>query len=47
MNVRVGRFTSIAGIESQLAPTNYQYSKSLLYVIDPGTDTGRCWRQCG
>lgn len=40
MNLRVGRFTSIAGIESQLTATNYTFSKSLLYVIDPGTDTG-------
>jgi hypothetical protein len=40
MNLRVGRFTSIAGIESQLTVTDYTYSQSLLYVIDPGTDTG-------
>ena len=40
MNVRVGRFTSIAGIESQLIATDYMFSHSLLYVIDPGTDTG-------
>lgn len=40
MNLRIGRFTSIAGIESQLAPTDYMFSHSLLYSIDPGTDTG-------
>ncbi len=40
MNVRVGRFISIPGIEAQLAPNNYTFSHSLLYSIDPFTDTG-------
>jgi hypothetical protein len=40
MNVRVGRFISIPGIEAQLAPNNYIFSHSLLYAIDPFTDTG-------
>ncbi len=40
MNVRVGRFISVPGIEAQLAPYNYMYSHSLLYSIDPFTDTG-------
>jgi hypothetical protein len=40
MNLRVGRFISIPGIEAQLSPNNYYFSHSLLYVIDPFTDTG-------
>jgi hypothetical protein len=40
LNIRVGRFISIPGIEAQLAPNNYVYTHSLLYVIDPFTDTG-------
>ena len=40
MNLRIGRFISIPGIEAQLAPNNYVFSHSLLYAIDPFTDTG-------
>lgn len=40
MNVRAGRFISIPGIEAQLSPNNYMFSHSLLYSIDPFTDTG-------
>jgi hypothetical protein len=40
MNVRVGRFISIPGIEAQLSPNNYVFSHSLLYSVDPFTDTG-------
>jgi Putative beta-barrel porin-2, OmpL-like. bbp2 len=40
LNVRVGRFISVPGIEAQLTPYNYMFSHSLLYVIDPFTDTG-------
>lgn len=40
MNLRVGRFISIPGIEAQLAPNNYTFSHSLLYSVDPFTDTG-------
>ncbi len=40
MNIRVGRFISVPGIEAQLAPNNYVYTHSLLYTIDPFTDTG-------
>ena len=40
MNVRVGRFISIPGIEAQLTPNNYLFSHSLLYSVDPFTDTG-------
>ena len=40
MNIRVGRFISIPGIEAQLSPNNYVYSHSLLYSVDPFTDTG-------
>lgn len=40
MNLRLGRFISIPGIEAQLAPNNYIFSHSLLYAIDPFTDTG-------
>jgi hypothetical protein len=40
MNVRVGRYISIPGIEAQLTPNNYLFSHSLLYSVDPFTDTG-------
>jgi hypothetical protein len=40
MNVRVGRWISIPGIEAQLTPNNYDFSHSLLYAVDPFTDTG-------
>ena len=40
MNIRAGRFISIPGIEAQLTPNNYMFSHSLLYAIDPFTDTG-------
>jgi len=40
MNLRIGRFISIPGIEAQLTPFNYMFSHSLLYSVDPFTDTG-------
>jgi hypothetical protein len=40
MNLRLGRFISVPGIEAQLAPNNYIFSHSLLYAIDPFTDIG-------
>jgi hypothetical protein len=40
MNIRLGRFISVPGIEAQLTPNNYMFSHSLLYSIDPFTDTG-------
>jgi len=40
MNIRAGRYISIPGIEAQLTPNNYMFSHSLLYFIDPFTDTG-------
>jgi hypothetical protein len=40
LNIRFGRFLSVPGIEAQLAPNNYNMSHSLLYTIDPFTDTG-------
>jgi hypothetical protein len=40
LNIRVGRFLSVPGIEAQLAPSNYNMTHSLLYSIDPATDTG-------
>jgi Putative beta-barrel porin-2, OmpL-like. bbp2 len=40
LNVRMGRFLSVPGIEAQLAPNNYNMTHSLLYTIDPFTDTG-------
>ena len=40
MNVRAGRYISIPDIEAQLAPNNYTYSHSLLYTVDPYTQTG-------
>ncbi len=39
-NVRVGRFISVPGIEAQLSPNNYFFTHSLLYSVDPFTDTG-------
>jgi hypothetical protein len=38
--VRVGRFTAIPDIESQLAPSNYLYSHSLSYIFDNYISTG-------
>jgi hypothetical protein len=40
LNIRIGRYLSVPGIEAQLAPNNYIYTHSLLYSIDPFTDTG-------
>lgn len=40
LNLRIGRFISIPGIEAQLSPNNYIFSHSLLYAVDPFTDTG-------
>ena len=40
MNVRIGRYISLPDIEAQLAPNNYTYSHSVLYTIDPYTQTG-------
>ena len=40
LNIRIGRFLSVPGIEAQLAPNNYNFTHSLLYTIDPFTDTG-------
>lgn len=40
MNIRAGRYISVPGIEAQLTPNNYMFSHSLLYSVDPFTDTG-------
>ena len=40
MDIRMGRYISLPDIEAQLAPNNYTYSHSLLYTIDPYTQTG-------
>lgn len=40
MNLRLGRYTTIPGIESQIAPGNYTYSHSLLYTVDSFSETG-------
>jgi hypothetical protein len=40
VNLRIGRFISIPGIEAQLAPNNYAMTHSLLYLTDPFTVTG-------
>ena len=40
MNIRMGRYISLPDIEAQLAPNNYTYSHSVLYSIDPYTQTG-------
>ena len=37
MNVRVGRYLSVPDIETQMAPGNYLYTHSLLYIFDPFT----------
>jgi len=39
-DLRIGRFISVPGVEAQLAPNNYIFSHTLLYSIDPFTDTG-------
>jgi hypothetical protein len=40
LNIRVGRFLSVPGIEAQLAPNNYNTTHSLLYTVDPFTESG-------
>ncbi len=40
MNIRIGRFINLPGIEAQLAPSNYAFSHSVLYFSEPLTDTG-------
>jgi len=40
MNIRVGRYISIPDIEAQLAPNNYTFSHSMVYAVDPYTQTG-------
>jgi hypothetical protein len=40
LNVRFGRYLSIPDIESQLAPANYLFTHSLLYIYDPFTQMG-------
>jgi hypothetical protein len=40
MNIRIGRFITLPGIETQLAPSNYTFSHSVLYFSGPLTDTG-------
>jgi Putative beta-barrel porin-2, OmpL-like. bbp2/Carboxypeptidase regulatory-like domain len=40
MNVRIGRYVSLPDIEAQLAPNNYTFSHSLLYVYDCYTQQG-------
>jgi hypothetical protein len=40
MDIRVGRYISLPDIEAQLAPNNYTYSHSILYVYDCYTQTG-------
>jgi opacity protein-like surface antigen len=40
MNVRVGRYLSVPDIESQMAPSNWLYTHSLLYIFDPFTQMG-------
>src|SRR6185312_391747 len=39
LNIRVGRYSAPAGIESQFAPGNYNYTHSLLFTVDPSTQT--------
>ncbi len=40
MNIRVGRFASVPGIEVQAAPSNYMFTHSLLSIYSPFTVTG-------
>ena len=40
LNVRFGRYLSIPDIESQMAPANYLFTHSLLYIYDPFTQMG-------
>jgi hypothetical protein len=40
MNVRIGRYLSVPDIETQMAPGNYLYTHSLLYIFDPFTQMG-------
>ena len=40
LNIQYGALSSVPGIEAQLAPNNYNMTHSLLYTIDPFTDTG-------
>ncbi len=40
LNIRMGRYISLPDIEAQLSPNNYTYSHSLLYTVDPYTQTG-------
>jgi hypothetical protein len=40
MNIRIGRYISVPGIEAQLATSNYAYTHSLLFTTDPFTQSG-------
>jgi hypothetical protein len=40
LNIRVGRFLSIPGIEAPPAPNNYNMTRSLLNTVGPVTDSG-------
>ena len=40
MNLRMGRYSTIPGIETQIATGNYTYSHSLLYTVDSFSETG-------
>jgi Putative beta-barrel porin-2, OmpL-like. bbp2 len=40
LNIRVGRFLSLPGLDSPLAPLNYTMTRSLAYTAEPVTDTG-------
>jgi hypothetical protein len=38
--IRIGRFPSLPGIETQLAPSNYTITHSLVFSAAPSTETG-------
>jgi hypothetical protein len=38
--IRIGRFLALPGIETQLAPSNYALTHSLVYSAAPSTETG-------
>ncbi|SEB89213.1 outer membrane beta-barrel protein [Terriglobus roseus] len=40
LNLRVGRFLELPGLDSPLAPANYTMTRSLVYAAEPVTETG-------
>ncbi|AFL86354.1 Protein of unknown function (DUF1597) [Terriglobus roseus DSM 18391] len=40
LNIRVGRFLELPGLDTPLAPANYTMTRSLVYAAEPVTQTG-------